>query len=148
MGSRTRERRAVAGSLRRIPLFAECTDQELLRIDSLLAGLEVAPGRVLMGRGSGALQFMIVIDGYGRVSSDGCEIGTVGPGSHVGERILHGATWNATITAITPMSVLVLNAGEVAALVREFPSVRARMEQGVASRTVVEPVMRPGYAHA
>jgi len=112
MRGRTTGRREIIRSLRSVSLFADCTDGELLRIDALLTELNVSAGRTLMGAGSAALQFMVVCDGYGEVSSDGREIGRVGPGSHIGARCLYGEIGRAKVVALTPMTVLTMNVGE------------------------------------
>jgi len=126
LGSK-RNRRLITESLRRVSLFAECSDEELLRIDSLMTEVHVAPGRRLMGRGTRALQFIIVQDGYGSVRNGLEEIGRVGPGSFIGERTFKGEEWSATVTAVTPMNLLVLNAGELASLLGEAPTIRRRV---------------------
>jgi len=126
LGSK-RNRRLIAQYLRRVSLFAECSDDELLRIDSLMTELHVPPGRRLMGRGTAAVQFIIVRDGYGSVRNGLEEIGRLGPGSFIGERTFKGEAWNATVTAVTPMDILVLNAGEFASLLAEAPTVRRRV---------------------
>lgn len=141
------ERKQIAASLRKVSLFADCTDRELLLIDRLMTELNVAPGRTLMGRGTAALQFVIVRGGYGRVSADGQEIGHVGPGSYIGEHTFRGQPWKATITAVTPMSVFVLNAGELAGLLSDFPALRDRIETGEpAPQPVPNPVIHPELA--
>ncbi|MGH2794916.1 MAG: cyclic nucleotide-binding domain-containing protein [Actinomycetota bacterium] len=133
------ERKRIVESLRRVSLFADCDDRELLQIDRLFTGLELKLGKTLATRGTAKLQFVIVCDGYGRVTSPGEDIGRVGPGSYVGEHTFQGSGWDATITALTPMSVLVLNASEFASLLRVAPSVKARMERESATRPIAEP---------
>jgi len=141
------ERKQIAASLRKVSLFADCTDRELLQIDRLMTELTVGPGRTLMGRGTAALQFVIVREGYGRVSANGQDIGRLGPGSHIGEHTFRGQPWNATITALTPMSFFVLNAGELAGLLSDIPALRARIAEGArAPMTVPSPAVHPELA--
>lgn len=142
------ERKRNAAALRKVSLFTDCSDRELIRIDRLLTELNVSPGRTLMGRGTAALQFMIVSDGYGRVSADGADIGRVGPGSYVGEHTFRGQAWNATITALTPMTVYVLNAGELATLLEDVPSLKERIAGAAAPQPQPQAVAQPGFAHA
>lgn len=148
MRGRHSEQKQIVESLRRVSLFADCSANELLAIDGLLSELRLTPGRTLMSRGAASLQFMIVIDGYAKVSSKGTDIGRVGPGSYIGERTFHGESWNATITSITPMSVYVLNAGEFAQLLREAPSVKARIENQPTVEPAPAPAVRLGFATA
>jgi CRP-like cAMP-binding protein len=129
MLGRTKGRREIIRSLRSVTLFAECTDKELLRIDELLTEVNVSAGKTLIGAGSAALQFMVVCDGYGQVSSDGQGIGRVGPGSHIGARSLYGQTGRANVVALTPMTVLIMNVGELATMLSDVPSVAAKLEE-------------------
>jgi len=145
---RRTERKQIAAGLRKVPLFADCTDRELFQIDRLMTELAAAPGRTLMGRGTAALQFIIVREGYGRVSANGQDIGRVGPGSYIGEHTFRGQPWNATITALTPMTVFVLNASELAAVLRDIPALRERIVAGEPARQPEpRPVARPELAH-
>lgn len=147
MRART-ERRRNAAALRKVSLFADCSDRELTRIDRLMTELSVAPGRKLMGRGTAALQFMFVAEGYGRIGADGGDIGRVGPDSYVGEHTFSGQAWNATITALTPMTVYVLNAGELATLLEDVPSLRKRLAGAASPEPEPHPIAQPGLVHA
>ena len=134
MRGRTKGRREIIRSLRSVTLFADCTDKELLRIDGLLTELKVSAGRTLMGAGSATLQFMVVSDGYGRVSSDGREIGRVGPGSHIGARSFYGDTGQARVVALTPMTVLIMNVGELTSMLSDVPSVATKLQESAAPK--------------
>lgn len=134
MGSTRQDRARAVETLRKVALFDGCTDDELARIDRLFTEVRVAPDRVVMSRGSSALQFVVVREGYARVTSEGEDIGRVGPGSHIGERALVGATWRARIVALTEMRVLVMNAGELASMLHEVPSLRERIEHARSER--------------
>lgn len=142
------ERRRTAEGLRKVSLFADCSERDLMRIDRLLTEITVSAGRMLMGRGTASLQFMFVIDGYGRVCADGEDIGRVGPGSYVGEHTFRGQPWNATITALTPMTVYVLHAGELATLMEDIPSIRKRIARQAEPETEPRRVPQTGLAHA
>ena len=124
----------IIRSLRGVSLFADCTDKELLRIDGLLTELSISAGRTLMGGGSATLQFIVVCDGYGQVSSDGREIGRVGPGSHIGAQSLYGDSGRAKVVALTPMTVLIMNVGELATMLADVPSVAAKLEESTAPK--------------
>ena len=143
------ERKQMAASLRKVSLFADCTDRELLQIDRLMTELNVASGRKLIGRGTAALEFVIVREGYGRVSTDGQDIGRVGRGSYIGEHTFRGQPWNATVTALTPMTVFVLNAGEFARLLSDVPKLRGRIAGDAPTLLpVAHTVVRPELAQA
>jgi CRP-like cAMP-binding protein len=114
--------------LRQIPFFADCTYEELQRIDSLFSEAEVEPGHVLVREGGAGRQFVVIRAGQARVTRDGKELNVLGPGSFVGEvALLHATPRNATVTALTPMSIYVANAGEFSALLSESPTIAAKI---------------------
>ena len=121
--------------LRNVNLFADCTDDDLAKIDSLLTQISVRPGEVLTKEGSSGFSFMIITDGFALVTRHGEEIGRLRPGSFVGEMaLIEQAIRSATVTAITPMTVYVLNFGEFRDLMRWVPSVAAKVEAAAAAR--------------
>ena len=125
-GERSRSRKAklrVAASPRLVPGLEECSDEELIRLDELSTEIVVARGRTLAARGSGPLQTVIVYDGYAGLVSDGAAHRRLGPGTCIGG----GIGDDTTVVALTPMRVLVLNAGEFATLSRECAGLVARV---------------------
>ena len=100
---------ARAELLRSIPMFEACTDEELYSIDSLLDDVEVAPGEVLTHEGRPGRESFIVARGEAKVTLRGTDLGTIGPGGIFGEMaLLDNQPRAATVTAITPMHLLVL----------------------------------------
>jgi CRP-like cAMP-binding protein len=123
--------------LRAVPLFAECTDDELERIDSLFSEAEVAAGHVLVREGSIGRQFIVIVSGRASVAREGVELNVLGPGDFVGEMaLLHNTPRGATVTASTPMKLYVANAGEFAALLGEAPSISAKIRRADEERQV------------
>ena len=137
MTTRKTEQQARLDKLRSIETFAECTDEELARIDSLLAETNVSAGRTLMAEGKPGLEFMVITEGTATVTRDGQTLGTVGPGDIVGEMALIDEELRAraaTVTADTDMRVYVMNAGEFTSLLREVPAVRQKIMRTKAIR--------------
>ena len=123
--------------LRAVPLFAQCTDDELERIDSLFSEAEVTEGHVLVREGTVGRQFIVIIEGQARVERDGVEINTLGPGDFVGEMsLLHNAPRGATVVAGTRMKIYVANAGEFAALLAESPTIGTKIRRADEERQV------------
>lgn len=113
--------------LRAIAAFAACSDDELRHIDSLLSETKIPAGRTIMTEGHAGLEFIIIQDGEALITQGGREIAVVGPGSWVGEMALIDeslGTRTATVTAKTPITALVMNAGEFTSLLRESPAMR------------------------
>ncbi len=126
-----------AALLRRVSLFAGCTDDELERIDGLLTSIHVDAGETLVREGAVGRQFMIIEDGWARGSRNDLEIGRLGPGSFFGEMALMGAPHGrrgATVTALSPMVIDVLTPGEFVSLLHAAPSVQDKVAQAVVAR--------------
>ena len=123
--------------LRAVPLFSQCTDDELERIDSLFSEAEVAEDHVLVREGTVGRQFIVIIEGQARVVRDAVELTTLGPGDFVGEMsLLHNAPRGATVVADTRMRLYVANAGEFAALLEESPTIAAKIRRADDERQV------------
>jgi len=116
--------------LRQVPLFAECTDEELDRIDALFAEAEVPPGHVLLREGSIGRQFVVILTGEASVTREGVEVNRLGPGDFLGEMaLLHSTPRQATVTAMAPMTIYVATAGEFSALLVEAPSIARKIRR-------------------
>ncbi len=90
-------------------LFGACTDDELGRIAGLAHPREAGTGDELTRQGEEGLEFFVVVSGDASAAVDGDEIGTIGPGGFFGEMaLIDGGERMATVTATTPMQLLVL----------------------------------------
>jgi len=130
-------RRTQRGShLRDLELFADCTTAELCAVDSLTTRLRLDQGRILVREGATDRQFMVIVEGWVGVSrTDGAPIAVLSRGDFVGEMaMLTGAGRSATVTAMTPVEVLVCNAQEFGTLVTTAPSVKEKLIAAAASR--------------
>lgn len=121
--------------LGQLPLFASCTPAELHRITALTTGVLVPAGKVLCTEGAVGREFFVVESGEASVTVDGKEIAQLGAGSFFGEiALLAHQPRTATVTATTPMQVLVLTPAEFHQLVRLAPSVAATVQQAMDDR--------------
>lgn len=131
----TRRPRRAVEPLRAVSLFASCTDKELERIAGLSCASDVAAGAVLCRQGCFGEQTFVVVSGEAAVAIDGRQIATLGPGSFFGEMSpLDGHRRVATVTAVTPMTVLVFTVRELDQLLLTVPSVARRMLAAVGNR--------------
>jgi CRP-like cAMP-binding protein len=122
-------------TLRRIPLFAHCTSEELLRIDRLGTPIDVPAGRVLTREGAAGHDCFVTLDGVAVVERGGRSIGVIEPGSIAGEMALLGhTTRNATVVAETRMQLLVFDHREFAELLDIAPSIEATLRCIIAAR--------------
>lgn len=117
--------------LRQVPLFHGLSDKVLARVDSLLVEASVEPGRVLTKQGGGSFEAFIVADGTAEVCVNDEVVGEAGAGELIGELgVLDRTARTATVTARTPMTLLVLNPGELQTLIDD-ESLAARIRQNV-----------------
>jgi CRP-like cAMP-binding protein len=124
--------------LRGLPLFAGLSDAELRRVDALTCDIEVPAGSVLMKQGQVGREVLVVAAGVADVSIDGKTVARVGVGEPLGEMaLLEGAPRSATVTALTPMHILVLDPGQFAELLqnpridRTIHEMQTRRHRGV-----------------
>jgi CRP/FNR family cyclic AMP-dependent transcriptional regulator len=106
--------------LRAVPALWACRDDELARVATLVDEVEVEAGRVLMREGAAAGETYLIVEGEATVALRDRVIATIGPGQFVGEMAMldHGPR-SATVTATTPMRLLVFGRREFASLLNE-----------------------------
>ena len=106
--------------LRQVNLFAGLNDEELATVDRLVDDVCVPAGHVLTTEGQIGRQAFVIVSGEASVTIGGRPIGTVGPGEVVGEVALtDGSPRTATVTAVTPLDLLVLSSSAFKALLSE-----------------------------
>ena len=106
-------------ALRAIPLFSACDDQELARIDGLVDEIEVSAGEVLTREGKPGGESFIIVVGEASVLLRDRSLARLTAGEFFGEMavLTPGRPRSATVTAITPMRLLVLDPRSVASLI-------------------------------
>lgn len=118
--------------LRGVQLFEGLPDKVLKRLDGHLDDVDVAAGERLTFQGAHGLETFIVVEGSAEVTVDGARIAEVGPGEVVGEIAVVGRrARTATVTALTPMKLLVISAQEIGWLFDE-ESIEARIRAQLA----------------
>ncbi len=124
-GMRERTRRAHLAAMRGLPVFAGLSDAALRRLDAHMAEVSVPAGAVLVRQHEHGREALIVVAGCAAVSVDGVPVSSAGAGDLVGElSLLDNGRRTATVTALTPMRVLVLDARQFAALFDEPETAR------------------------
>jgi CRP/FNR family transcriptional regulator, cyclic AMP receptor protein len=95
--------------IKRVPLFAAASKDELAEIASLADEIDLPEGRVLIREGDPGREFFALIDGTAVVERGGREVATIGPGDFFGEvALVAKAPRNATITTTSPVRALVI----------------------------------------
>lgn len=123
--------------LRRVPLFANLDPDELDAVGRTATELDYQPGKVLMSEGSRPHEMFVIVEGTVEVTQDGEHIADVGAGGFVGEMaLLAQTTRNSTVTAKTAVDVLHISGREFGTMMRQVPTIAAKMLPIVATRVV------------
>ena len=77
----------------------------------------------------------MIVEGTAKVSRQGRKVAEIGPGASFGElALLDRAPRNATVTAETPMELVVLGQREFAGLIDDVPGFARKLLAGMAQR--------------
>jgi CRP/FNR family cyclic AMP-dependent transcriptional regulator len=121
--------------LAQVPLFSACSKKELQMLAKRAEDVKVDAGKVLVSEGSAGAEFFVILDGNAKVSRHGQEVATLGPSQFFGDlALLDRAPRNATVTAVTPMELVVLGQREFSALIDEVPGFAHKLLAGLARR--------------
>ena len=117
------------------PLFENCTKQELQSIARIADELDVREGKVLIREGERGREFFVIVTGEVEVRRKGRKMATLGPGSFVGEMaLLSKIPRVATVTAVTPLDVLVITDRAFLDLLEKMPSLTVKVARTLAER--------------
>jgi CRP/FNR family cyclic AMP-dependent transcriptional regulator len=114
--------------LAKVPFFEGLPDKVLARIDSHVDEVEVPAGRKLTEQGTGAYEAFIVAEGTAEVRVGDEVVAETSIGELIGEiGVLKNTLRTATVTATTPMRLLVINPRELSWLF-DNPKLSARVQ--------------------
>ncbi len=121
--------------LAEIPLFSALSKRDLQTIAKASNEITREAGAVLVDQGDAGREAFVIIEGTATVKRNGRKVGVLGPGSSIGEMSLldHGPR-TATVTADTPMTVLVLSAREFGGVIEEVPGLAHKLLIELAKR--------------
>jgi hypothetical protein len=123
-----RSRDARIDHLRRVPLFNDCTDEELRRIGDISKIVETPAGTVLTEMGRPGDTFFFIIDGQVSVQTPVGIGDPLRPGDFFGEMsLLDGEPRSATVTAVTDLRLLVVDRLSFWRLLSETPDLVRRI---------------------
>lgn len=100
--------------LGQVPFFQGLSNKVLARIDSHVDEVEIPEGRKLTEEGTGAYEAFVIADGVAEVKVGDDVVGETSIGELIGEiGVLKNKLRTATVTAKTPMRLLVINPREL-----------------------------------
>jgi CRP/FNR family cyclic AMP-dependent transcriptional regulator len=123
-----------AGQLQQIDLFRSLPKSDLARLAQWTDEVDVPEGTVLGREGSVAYEFFVIEDGTATVQVGDEHVADLGPGEWFGEiGLLETERRTATVTAATPMRLVVIFGPNFRQLARSMPTVadtiRAEIER-------------------
>ena len=125
---------------RRLPVFPRPTDTALERLTGLAVARAVAAGEVVVEQWDGTREFYVVLEGTAVVRTAERHLDDIGPGDFFGE--LAALDWGAsfgyarlaTVTATSPMRLLVLANADLLVLMEEIPEIAAQVSRAAHDR--------------
>jgi CRP/FNR family transcriptional regulator, cyclic AMP receptor protein len=126
---------ASADLLAKVPLFSACSKKEIQQLAKLAQDIHVDAGHVVVREGAAGAEFFAIADGQAEVSRHGKVVATLGPGAFFGDlALLDKAPRNATVTAKTPMDLIVLGQREFTSILENSPTFVRKLLVGLAHR--------------
>jgi CRP-like cAMP-binding protein len=121
----------VADLLKQVPLFSDLDGKELEHIANAMKQRTFQAGQEIAVEGESAVGFFVIEDGQAKVTVQGEDRRTLGPGDYFGEiaLITQGAR-TATVTADTLLKTFGMTFWEFRPLVEETPSIAWKLLQG------------------
>ncbi|MGI8791957.1 MAG: cyclic nucleotide-binding domain-containing protein [Acidimicrobiales bacterium] len=118
-----------------VPMFSACSKKDLQLVAKTADEFTVNQGANLTVEGGSGREFFVIVEGKAKVTREGKQIAVLGAGDFFGElSLLDKAPRNATVTASTPLDVLVLEQRSFTALLAEVPSIARKLMIGMARR--------------
>ncbi len=125
--------------LKKVPLFAGCTKAELRELALVADEASLREGVVLTKEGSTGREFFVLVDGTVRVSRKGRKLAELGPGDWFGEiALLTSVPRTATVTATSPVRVLVIGDRRFRGTVETMPSIALKVLASVGERLAAD----------
>ena len=121
--------------LKKVPLFADCTKAELRELAKSADELDLREGTVLTREGRPGREFFVLIDGTVAVTKDGKKVAELKGGDWLGEiALLTEKPRTATVTASSPVDVLVITDRRFRNVVETMPSIALKVLSRVSDR--------------
>jgi CRP-like cAMP-binding protein len=121
--------------LKRAPLFAGCSKSELRALARIADELDLREGTVITREGRPGREFFVLVSGTADVTQKGKKVAGLGAGEWFGEiALLTDSPRTATVTATSPVDVLVVTDRRFREVVETMPSIALKILSSVSSR--------------
>jgi len=121
--------------LARVPVFAQCTADEIHAIAAVAQESFFQPGQIIVTQGTPGQAFYLILTGRVEILRDGVSLGAFSAGDFFGEMsLLDSAPRSATIRAVDQTSCLMLSSWDFKALLEQHPSIAIKLLEVLSRR--------------
>lgn len=121
--------------LARVPVFAQCTADEIHAIAAVAQESFFQPGQIIVTQGTPGQAFYLILTGRVEILRDGVSLGAFSAGDFFGEMsLLDSAPRSATIRAVDETSCLMLSSWDFKALLEQHPSIAIKLLEVLSRR--------------
>lgn len=118
-----------------IPLFAGLSKDDQKVVAQYADEVDVSAGKKLAEEGRFAYEFFAIVDGTAEVTREGQAVATLGPGDFFGEiGLLSAERRVATVTATSPMKLVVLTGAQLRSIESRMAPVGERIRAAMTQR--------------
>lgn len=122
-------------SLESIPLFASLSQHQRRQVANWADEVDIGEGERLVNQGAFAHEFFAILEGEAEVTREGEHLADLGPGDFFGEIALESDDRRtATVTAKTPMRVVVMFGRDFHQMESSMPKVAEQIKKAVEER--------------
>jgi CRP/FNR family cyclic AMP-dependent transcriptional regulator len=127
---------AKAELIRSLPLFADCTPQEVAEVAAIADEIDLSAGRRLATQDAEGQEFVVIIDGDAEVTKGEETVARLGAGDFFGEiALIRGGPRTASVVATTNVHALVVEGHAFRRLLEDAPDIREKVERALAERS-------------
>lgn len=122
-------------TLKKIPVFAEVSDEALKKIAPFVTLSEAPEGKAVVSEGGYSNELFAIEEGTVKVEREGEKIADLGPGDIFGEQgLLEKQGRSATVVATSPVRLLRIGNAELARMRKAMPEVVDELRRKVSER--------------
>ena len=121
--------------LARVPIFENCTADEIASIAAVAQEHTYGPGQIIVTQGTPGQAFYLITSGRVAIERDDSVLGAFGVGDFFGEMsLLDSAPRSATIRAIDETHCLMLSSWDFKSLLQRAPSIAVKLLEVLSRR--------------
>jgi CRP/FNR family transcriptional regulator, cyclic AMP receptor protein len=125
--------------LKKVPLFSRLNKKHLQAVAQITDELDLPAGKVMATEGDRGREFFVLLEGQADVKKGDRSINTMKTGDFFGEiALVTKMPRTASVTATTPVRVLVITERDFDALLKKSPEVGRNVAEALAERVAPE----------